>query len=239
MFKQLISKIEKLILGYETGNITFSQAGEDLIIRNYYYTRLIEKQKGFYIDIGAYHPYKLSNTFYLYLCGWRGINLDPRPGSMKLFNKLRPQDINLELAVSDKKDKLKYYFIDENSSMNSFSLDYIESLNLQNKIKQIIEIEPVSLSEIFQKHLIHNQKIDFMNIDVEGLDYEVLNSNDWENYRPELIAIEIEGDTNKHILESKTASFLFSKHYDFYTKVPLSMKNINTVFFIDSKIPNP
>lgn len=235
MLNRVLRKIQTIVLGYETGKITFSQAGEDLVIRNYFYTALLNKKPGFFVDVGAYHPYKLSNTFYLYLCGWNGINIDPRPGSMKAFNKIRPNDINLEIAISDNKKKMNYYFINENSSMNSFSLDYIESMGLKKNISKVFEIEPLTLKEVFDKHVTDTSIIDFLNIDVEGLDNEVLNSNDWDLYRPRLIAIEIEAENNNQIIESKTAKHLFKNGYEYFTRVPLSAKNVSTVFFVDTK----
>jgi len=70
---------------------SYSQEGEDMILR-----RLFEKQlTGFYVDVGAHHPKRFSNTYFFYKQGWHGINIDAMPGSMKLFEKIRPRDILL------------------------------------------------------------------------------------------------------------------------------------------------
>ena len=74
---------------------SYSQEGEDLLLR-----RIFEHQKnGFYVDVGAHHPFRFSNTYLLYKCGWRGINIDAMPGSMRLFRRFRARDINIECGV--------------------------------------------------------------------------------------------------------------------------------------------
>ena len=84
---------------------SYSQEGEDMILQ-----RLFEKQKtGFYVDVGAHHPRRFSNTYFFYKKGWCGINIDAMPNSMKRFNRSRPRDINIEKAISENEKILKYY----------------------------------------------------------------------------------------------------------------------------------
>ena len=100
---------------------SYSQEGEDMIL-----IRLFEKQeKGFYVDVGAHHPQRFSNTCFFYKKGWWGINLDAMPGSMKKFIRKRPKDINLEIAISDKEQILKYYIFNE-KALSSFSKELSE-----------------------------------------------------------------------------------------------------------------
>ncbi len=83
---------------------SYSQEGEDMVLR-----RLFEqKTVGYYVDVGAHHPKRFSNTYYFYKRGWRGINIDAMPGSMKLFNKMRPRDINVEIPVSSGEGEILY-----------------------------------------------------------------------------------------------------------------------------------
>jgi hypothetical protein len=74
---------------------SWSQEGEDLILARIFG----DKPDGFYVDVGAHHPKRFSNTYYFYRRGWRGINIDAMPGSMLAFNRLRPSDINIELIA--------------------------------------------------------------------------------------------------------------------------------------------
>lgn len=75
---------------------SYAIQGEDLILRE-----LFEYAKsGFYVDVGAHHPFRFSNTYLFYKVGWRGLNIDAMPNSMKLFNRFRPRDINIECGVA-------------------------------------------------------------------------------------------------------------------------------------------
>ncbi|MFM6072225.1 MAG: FkbM family methyltransferase, partial [Dolichospermum sp.] len=150
--------------------------------------RFFEKEKnGFYVDIGAHHPQRFSNTYYFYLKGWSGINIDAMPGSMKIFDDLRPLDINLEIPISDKSEILTYYEFDE-PALNSFSLPLSQERIKTSNYKIIAEtqLKTQTLAEVLDKHLPPEQTIDFLSIDVEGLDYKVMISNNWDKYKPKV-----------------------------------------------------
>ncbi len=95
---------------------SYAQEGEDIVLQRF----LVEVNKGFYVDVGAHHPKRFSNTYTYYKKGWRGINIEPRPGSKKLFDKIRPRDINLELPVNSVEEELTYYVFNE-PALNGFS----------------------------------------------------------------------------------------------------------------------
>jgi FkbM family methyltransferase len=201
---------------------SYSQEGEDMILR-----RLFEKQKeGFYVDVGAHHPKRFSNTFFFYKNGWRGINIDAMPNSMCLFNKIRPRDINIEIPISDKKQKLKYYMFNE-PALNTFSKEIAEKRADKNDYKIISEkeMETSTLEEIFKKHLPYSQEIDFISIDVEGLDLQVLKSNNWKQFRPKFVLVEILGSSIKDIANSKEYKYLSEFEYKIFAKT------VNTVIF--------
>jgi FkbM family methyltransferase len=201
-------------------NLSYAQEGEDMILARYFN----EKKKGFYVDVGAYHPVKYSNTYYFYKRDWRGVNIDARPGSMVLFNKLRPEDKNIETAISDKNDELTYYMFDE-PALNGFLID--PSLITKDGYKLLggVKVGTKTLSEILHKHITTAQNIDFMSIDVEGLDLNVLHSHDWDAWKPEVILIEDRIFLPEKISDSATYTFLKSLGYNFFAKT------VNTVFF--------
>lgn len=179
----------KTKLGYlKYKQVSYSQEGEDLIL-----SRLLDdKEDGFYVDIGAHHPVRFSNTYFFYKKGWRGINIDAMPGSMRAFNIIRPRDINLETPVSDEPCRLTYYMFDE-PALNGFSED-LSNLRTQStayKVVNRIELQTSTLADILSKNLPMSQEIDFMSIDVEGLDLQVLKSNDWNKFRPRFVLVEI------------------------------------------------
>jgi FkbM family methyltransferase len=166
---------------------SFSQEGEDMILR-----RLFEdRASGFYVDVGAHHPQRFSNTNHFYLSGWHGINIDAMPGSMQPFRQLRPRDINLEIGVSASSGTLVYYAFNE-PAVNSFSKETADRIIEIGKY-QLQSASPIptrSLAEILDEYLPTNQTIDFLTIDVEGLDQVVLRSNNWKRFRPTIILTE-------------------------------------------------
>ena len=202
---------------------SWSQEGEDLILQRFFEGR---KEKGFFVDVGAHHPFRFSNTYKFYLKGWRGINIDAMPGSMNPFNKTRPLDINLEIAVSDKEEILTYFIFNE-PALNTFSLEEAEKKIGKNNCKLIEKKDIVTerLETIFDKYLPQSQSIDFLTIDVEGFDFLVLKSNNWEKYKPEYILVEdLESDI-EYALTSNLYNYLSSKGYK------LVARTYNTLFF--------
>ncbi len=201
---------------------SYSQEGEDLIL-----TRILgEKKEGFYIDVGAHHPKRFSNTFLFYKRGWRGINIEARPGSKKIFDKIRPRDINMEVPISSEDKILKYYMFNE-PAFNGFSKEMSKSRNglKDYKIIKEIDLQAKTLKEVLNSKLVEDQHIDFMTIDVEGLDYDVLVSNDWTKYKPAIILIEDVGFDLHSMENSKVYNYLIGKGYSLIIKI------FNTLFF--------
>lgn len=195
---------------------SYSQEGEDMLL-----SRIFEKQEtGFYVDVGAHHPMRFSNTYYFYKLGWRGINIDAMPGSMKLFEKYRTYDINLEIPISSHAEILTYYMFDE-LALNTFDTDIVSYHKSKGKVitsKKMLKTK--TLSEILDSYLPNNKKIDFMNIDVEGFDYKVLTSNDWSRYKPHIILVEDRNQQSLRTIEnSKIVLFLKNKGYFLYAKL--------------------
>lgn len=206
---------------------SYSQEGEDMILR-----RIFEQQKiGFYVDVGAHHPKRFSNTYFFYKHGWSGINIDAMPESMVPFNKIRSRDINIEKPISDKKQVLTYYAFNE-PALNGFSKELSEERVSQDNNYHIIfekDIETSTLEEILDINLPKNKQIDFLSIDVEGLDFMVLKSNNFEKYKPKVILIEILGSSLKNIEDNEIAKYLKKFDYTIYAKA------VNTVIFISDE----
>ena len=201
---------------------SYSQEGEDLILERLFYGQ----KKGFYVDVGAFHPKRFSNTYLSYLKGWNGINIEPRPGSSRLFNKVRPRDINLEIPISDENSELTYYLFNE-PALNGFSNDLLNERNGVNDVRVIdeVKIRTMRLSEILDEFLPANTKIDFLSVDTEGLDYKVLKSNNWDKYRPTVILFEDLTFNFNETNKSKAFSFLVENGYE------LIGKTVYTLFF--------
>lgn len=204
----------KNILDLKYFNLSYSQYGEDIILR----TVLSNKSNGFFVDVGAHHPKRFSNTYYFYKQGWKGINIEPLPGSMSLFDKVRPKDINLEIGISNSNDSLIYYMFDE-PALNGF-LDDLSSKYIKDGYKLLNKkiIPTTTLKEVLDKYLKKYSVIDFMTIDVEGMELKVLKSNDWEKYSPEILSIEILDYSFEKIKENDVYKFLKIKGYSLIAK---------------------
>jgi FkbM family methyltransferase len=217
VIKKAVNRARRIIFPPECAlPHAFSQEGEDMIL-----ARVFEKQsQGFYVDIGANHPIRFSNTYYFYLRGWRGINVDAMPGSMSAFAHIRPRDINLEIGVSEKPEILKFHIFND-SALNTFDPAVAKERNgIQHyRIVEIKEIKTQPIAKILDQHLPSGTCIDFMSIDVEGYDLEVLRSNDWKRFRPDyVLAEDFAAKTAEDALKSPIAGFLRPLGYVLFAK---------------------
>ncbi|MFH1772969.1 MAG: FkbM family methyltransferase [Patescibacteria group bacterium] len=164
---------------------TYSQTGEDLILN----ILLKSKKSGFYVDVGANDPKKNNNTFLFYKNGWSGINIEPNIKKIDLFKKKRKRDLNLNFGIGTANGDLKFYIFNVDT-LSTFSKkvanDYV---SMGHKILDIKKIKVLSLKSILDKYL-NSRNIDFLSVDTEGNDLDVLKSNDWDKYRPNFLIIE-------------------------------------------------
>lgn len=167
--------------------VHYSQNGEDIILKS----EFPRGYKGFYVDVGAHHPYRISNTYKLFKAGWRGMNIDANPKTITLFKHARPKDINLNVGVGKEVLKATYHqFADP--AVNTFSDAEARKWknHPQNTYLGTVDVDILPLKEIFDTHVPHDTKIDLLNVDVEGLDLSVLQSNDWQKYSPTVVIVE-------------------------------------------------
>jgi len=184
--------------------VSYSMDQEDLVIKEYFKG----KNKGFYVVVGCYHPLQRNNTMLLYQKGWRGINVDISDFSIKLFKFLRPDDFNLNLAVSNKEGEIDMFFQKKLSQFSTIKENHAKNAfqgNILNK-----KILSKRLTSILDESKYKDQKIDFLNIDVEGADFEVLQSLNLNKYSPELICIEV---IEKDLENSDVFNFLYKNSY--------------------------
>lgn len=210
------------------GRVSYSFEGEDLVL-----ARILDEigqAKGFFVDIGAHHPVRFSNTNYFYRRGWRGINVDPIPGTKALFRRKRPRDITLECGVGAQSGMLKYYMFNE-PALNTFSEQEAGKKDAHPyHIIGTLEVPIRTLKEILDEHLPSGTKIAFMNIDAEGFDQEIVSSNDWGKYRPGVILVEILNAEIEQLESNPTARLLKNNGYW------LMAKTFNTFFFVDKNV---
>ena len=189
----------------------YSQCGEDLLLRWLF----DNVANGFYVDVGAHHPKRFSNTYYFYKHGWTGINIDPTPGVIDIFKKARPRDINLPYAVASSARDLTLYVFNEHA-VNTLSPDFarLQWEQFGRRFTSEIVVRTHTLAEILHAHKPDHRPIQFLSVDVEGLDLEVLESNDWDRYIPNVILCEDLSLRNVECLSSSGVwAFLHARGY--------------------------
>jgi FkbM family methyltransferase len=152
-----------------------------------------EKKDGFYIDVGCFHPIRLSNTKFLYDKGWRGINIDISKKSIDLFKITRKKDINLNIGIGNKNEISEAYFKKDLFHANTLVYDHAETF-LGEYTKKKINVH--TLNSVISNNA-KNKKIDFLDIDCEGKDLEVLEGLDLNKNEIDLISIEMHGYDEK------------------------------------------
>lgn len=196
--------------------MSYSQNGEDLIAD----AILGSKKTGVYVDIGANDPVNLSNTYRFYRRGWTGICIEPNPDKAKEIYNCRPNDVILNCGVSDCPGDATFYILNHDT-VSTFDLKTAKSTNLERgtTIVHSVVMPLKRLDTLFDKYL-RGYQIDLMSIDVEGYEINVLKSNDWIKYRPKVLIIEINNNTQE-ILD-----YLYTQKY-----VPI-MRNAENGIFI-------
>ena len=194
---------------------SYSQEGEDLILR-----RIFDQQRtGFYVDVGAHHPKRFSNTYIFYRAGWRGINIEPNPAVKGQFASIRPRDINVQVGISEQASTLTYYEFDD-PALNSFDAG-LTKWRLANTPYKVIRESAVPverLDAVLTRLLPAGQAIDFLTVDVEGLDLAVLRSNDWTRFRPRCVLIEALQSSLEGALRGDACIFLQGQGYELFAK---------------------
>jgi FkbM family methyltransferase len=205
-------------------NLAYSQDGEDMILRRLFEGRRI----GFYIDIGAHHPFRFSNTCYFHRLGWRGINVDPNPEAIKALLRERPSDVNVCVGVSDAAGELAFHFFNE-PALNTFDAD-LASERARIPGYRLLEIRRIAvrrLDDLLTEYLPRDQAIDFLSIDVEGMDLSVLRSSDWRRFRPRVLLVEAHERTVHAIEGDPINVFVAAAGYR------LIAKTLNTLIYED------
>jgi FkbM family methyltransferase len=168
-------------------HLSYSNEGEDMVLRRIFHGR----NSGFYVDVGAHHPCRFSNTFHFHRQGWAGINIDSNPDAIKAFRRDRPNDINICVGVSDIAGDLLFHVFNE-PALNTFDSG-VAADRVRLHGYRVVETRSVPvrrLDDLLTEHLPPDKAIDFMSVDVEGMDLSVLRSNDWGRFRPRILLVE-------------------------------------------------
>lgn len=207
-FLYWIYKIQKIYKNKKP-NVHYAEFAEDIMVN-----RIFKNfNSGFYVDIGAYHPFKGSLTCNLYAKGWNGINCDLSKTSIDLFDIARPKDININCAISDFTGETSYY---ENSPINQQN-----SLINKNSNQKKIKIQSYQLNEILFLNNIKN--VDYINIDTEGNELRILNGIDFTKIKPYLFTIEDNSFDFNDSIKKEKINFMAQKNYQLINVIGVTM----------------
>ena len=205
---------------------SYAQAGEDLIID--FIAKAMQIKDITYLDIGAHHPTQFSNTYLFYKRGHQGVLVEPDPELSAVIKRARPRDACIEAGVGLHATKSSQFYVMSTRTLNTFSeveAKRYEAMGTQ-RIEKILEIPMVTLDEIFAEQF-QNQEPILVSIDIEGLDFDVLSTLDFERFRPAIVCVETlqYSETREEIKDeripqmmSKNGYFVFGDTY------------INTIF---------
>lgn len=192
--------------------ISFSQFGEDIAIANLLRTL----KTGFYIDVGAHHPFALSNTALFHMQGWNGINVEPSRSNFLSFKRMRPNAINLNVAIHNTKKEVVLHTF-KGGRVNTI-VDSIAEHQKQNKeFVESTTVSAMSLNELCEEYLPPNTAIDLLSLDIEGYDFEAIDAFDLSKYKPKVMCIENHGFNFLELSESRLVKKVLSEGYCIYS----------------------
>jgi len=214
----MFKRIGLIIKSYTEKKISYSYGGIDSLIIQIFKN----KKKGFYVDVGCGNPIKNNNTFQLYKnFNWSGINIDLDKDNIKLFNKSRPTDENINEAVSDNFKETTLFFYHAKSSLNTINKENVKYQKA--KIRRSLKVNTVTLNSILEKSKFNAQEIDFLSIDVEGSELLILKNFNFNKYKTKVIvveyldlslpALEIKNLKIENIINSELYKFMVSQNY--------------------------
>ena len=185
--------------------LCFSQFGEDIGL-----IHLLGDEAGLkrtYVDVGAYDPVYLSNTYELYRRGWSGLVIDANPSVIARYASRRPRDIAINAFVGDLCGSVDFSIFD--ADMFSTLTSNIDSVPERwRKGERRISVRCVPLSDLLVESEIRD--ISLLNVDAEGCDLKVLQSLDWDRWQPTVVCCEDHADD---WTRSPTQTFLVEHGY--------------------------
>lgn len=195
----------------------YSQFGEDVLLDQIIHPRC---RSGVYVDVGAYHPTKFSNTYFLYRRGWRGVNIDLDPIKIEAFRLARPRDINICAAVSDQRRVVTAYTASRYDLGSTIDPD---TARRQSGLLKTRHVETRTLDEILAGTPYAGTRIDLLCIDAEGHDWPVLQSLDLAVYQPSIVVIESHLDSIEQIVNDAPYRHLAAQGYRLCSWIHLSL----------------
>lgn len=235
--KDMQQHIREMELFYQNVVPSFSQCGEDAIVRYIFHVLGIQPENCRYLDLGANHAMELSNTYQFYRAGARGVLVEANPVLAEELSSIRQGDIVLNLCLSDKKEQDVDFYIMSGDGLSTSDYNAVQEMLQKNpalSIEKKISVSSITMEELLTDYF-EKQPPDILNLDVEGLELSLLRAIDFEKCRPKVLICEMiayrttltVGEKNMEILE-----FMQSNEYEEF-----AFTGINSIF-IDRRILN-
>jgi hypothetical protein len=205
-----MKNILKLLLHPIVEKEYYSQDFEDALLNNI----LDIKKPGFFVDVGSAHPVNASNSYLFYLNGWRGLCVDASPGLIGLYQKHRPKDLFINAFVGKCSGTRDFYIFNE-PFLNTGSRQRKDFLSEKTdyEFQKQVSVQQLPLKEILERNMPPEKTIEFMSLDVEEGELEVLESNDWSRYRPRVVVMEVLHQDREKIGENSAVQYLKKQGY--------------------------
>lgn len=205
---------------------SYAQAGEDLIVDFILHAMQIDDIT--YLDVGAHHPTRFSNTYLFYRRGFQGVLVEADPELMSSIRQVRPRDTCIEAGVGIQSASSARFFVMSTRTLNTFSeaeAKRYEAMGSQ-RIEKVLPVQMVTLDKIIDDHFSDKQP-SLISIDVEGLDFEVLSTLNLKKFRPPIICIETlqYSETREEVKDTRIAQLMGDNGYFVYGDT-----YINTIF---------
>jgi len=216
------------------GREYFSQFGEDIVLENIFG----HKKGGFYVDVGCFHPKHWSNTYLMHKRQWTGINIDIDEFKVQMFNMARKNSTNICSAVSNEEKEINYYCSRDYSPVNTLDQNFAEDMT-SKKPRVNYELKKTKsrmLDNIILETKFCKTEIDLLTIDVEGHELPVLQSLNFQVYKPKVLVIELHQEQIEDILKTELYEFIIAKRYSLYSWVKPSLIFVRNGYNAESAV---
>lgn len=191
----------------------YSQEGEDLVLKRLFHSSFTGK----YLDIGANHPKRYSNTYLLYKKGWTGVAIDPNPELKKLWKKMRPYDKFINAGVSSTTESMNYFYFKDNA-LNTFSTEKAQEIVIKHGEDILLRTEKIVMQKL--DNLVSNEKkFDLVTIDAEGMDETILKEIDFVRYGTQVVIVEATDLSIRNSIIEYLSSYSFELRSILYNSV--------------------
>ena len=185
---KIINEIKSGIFSGTFKKTSYSQCGEDIIV-DFILNSLKIKDPN-YLDIGAHHPININNTYLFYTKGFNGVCIEPDPILFNEIKKKRKRDVCLNIGIGTQNKNSADFYVMSSKSLSTFSKQVAENYqnNENQKIEKVIKIPLKEINQVIKDNFYKYPN--FVSLDVEGMEIDILNNFNFSEYAPEIFCIE-------------------------------------------------